>query len=92
MSMQIEDPDLSPIILALQSDTQPRSLEAQGWSPASRHCWLLWDSLILVDGLVVKRFKKQNAVETFYQLLTSQHGLQPFSANAMLQSSLGILA
>jgi len=70
--MQIEDKDLTPIVRALQSGIKPSSLEVQCWSPASRHYWLLWDLLALVGGLVVKRFKKQNAVETFYQLLTPQ--------------------
>jgi len=47
VKMQMEDKGLSPIVLALHSGIKPSSLEVQGWSPASRQNWLLWDLVAL---------------------------------------------
>ena len=38
-------------------------------SPETRHYWILWDSLKLVDGLLYKQFLKKDGTGEFLQFL-----------------------
>jgi transposase InsO family protein len=66
---QAEDPDIGPVYLAKSDGIKPPPGEQQTESPATRHYFMLWDSLYLNKGVLVKKFTKQNGVNTFTQLL-----------------------
>ena len=66
---QLEDPDIGPILKAKRENQKPCPKDMQTKSPASRHYWVLWDSLKVVDGVLVKVFTKQDLTGTFQQIL-----------------------
>jgi hypothetical protein len=39
-----EDPDIAPIVRALESETKPLGSDMERESPATRQYWVLWDS------------------------------------------------
>lgn len=38
-------------------------------SPASSHFWILWDSLVLTDGLLFKKFLKRDGSGKYLQFI-----------------------
>lgn len=66
---QREDSSLEPILEALLSNKKPSSAEMEAASPASRHYWLLWENLRVVDGVLCKSFSKKNGTGEYLQLI-----------------------
>jgi transposase InsO family protein len=73
--LQNEDTDIGPILQAKSNDTKITSEELLSMSPASRQYSLLWDTLEVRDGLLYKRFIKQNKTGEFWQFIVP-HGLR----------------
>lgn len=69
VSMQENDIDIRPVLEALQRNEKPSSDQMMTCSPATRHYWILWDSLHLESSIMFKVFKKQNNCGEFRQLI-----------------------
>ena len=57
--LQRKDTDIGPVVTAMESGKRPSSQEMVTRSPAGRHYWILWDSLVLRDGILFKKFFKK---------------------------------
>ena len=68
-SMQEKDPDIGPIYRWVTTGNRPHGNDVTMESPESRHYWILWDSLRLVDGLLYKQFLKRDGTGEFSQFL-----------------------
>ena len=58
--LQSEDPDIGPIVAAKLEGKRPSSQDMVTYSPATRHYWILWDSLSLQECILLKKFLKQD--------------------------------
>ena len=67
--LQSADPDIGPILQSKVSGVRPSSNEMMTKSPACRHYWVLWDALVLQEGILFKRFPKKDATGNYIQLL-----------------------
>ena len=67
--LQREDPDIGPIVEAKLEGKRPSSQDMVTHSPATRHYWIIWDSLILQDGVLVKKYLKQDGTGEYLQFL-----------------------
>ena len=67
--MQDRDPDIGPIYRWVTTGNRPHSNDITMESPETRHYWILWDSLKLVDGLLYKQFLKKDGTGEFLQFL-----------------------
>ena len=54
--LQREDPDIGPILSAKVTGIKPSSQDMVTCSQATRHYWILWDSLVVYDGILLKSF------------------------------------
>ena len=66
---QREDPDIAPILKAKMAGKRPSSQEMVTCSHATRHYWILWVSLVLRDGILLKRFFKQDGSGEYLQFI-----------------------
>ena len=67
--LQKEDPDIGPILAAKVSGNKPSSQDMVTCSPATRHYWILWDSLDVKDDLLVKKFIKRDGSGEYFQFI-----------------------
>ena len=67
--LQREDPDIARVLAAKVAGKQPSSREMVICCPATRHYWILWDSLVLQDGSLFRRFLKQDGSGEYLQFL-----------------------
>ena len=67
--LQDSDPDIGPILRAFVSECRPTSQEMSVLSSASRHYWVLWDTLLLQDGLLCKNFIKKDGTGEYVQFV-----------------------
>lgn len=67
--LQRDDPDIGPLLTAKISGSKPSSQDMVTLSPASRHYWILWDSLVLQDGLLFKKFLKRDGSGEYLQFI-----------------------
>ena len=67
--MQEEDPDIEPVHKGMTNDREPSSQDMAVKSPAARHYWILWDSLVLQDGLLGKMFVKKDGTGEHMQFI-----------------------
>ena len=69
-SKQREDPDISFVYESLlKGRKRPSSSEVVTKRPAARHYWVIWNSLSLDNGLVVKECLQKNGLSKYFQLL-----------------------
>ena len=69
-SMQKEDPDISFVYdNLLKGCKRPSSTDVVTKSPATRHYWVIWNSLSLDNGLIVKECVQKNGHSKYFQLL-----------------------
>lgn len=66
---QMEDPDIAPILLAKQGGVKPPNTEMVSQSPATRHYWIIWESLEIKEGVLFKQFRKGNDSDSYCQLI-----------------------
>ena len=57
---QRNDADIGPILQAKLTGNKPSSQDMVTRTPASRHYWILWDSLAVYDGILCKKFVKRD--------------------------------
>ena len=67
--LQENDSDIGPILRAFVSERRPTSQEMSVMSPASRHYWIIWDTLILQDSLLCKKFIKKDGTGEYIQFI-----------------------
>ena len=67
---QIEDQDISCVYKYVEKGQRPYRSEVCSWSPASRHYMHLWDQLIILQGVVFRKFDKRDKTDQYLQLLT----------------------
>ena len=66
---QMKDPDIAPILLAKREGRRPSIDDMESKSPACRHYWIVWDNLILKEGVLCKVYQKLNGTGNFDQLV-----------------------
>ena len=67
--LQREDPDIMPILSAKVTGNKPSSQDMVTCSPATRHYWILWDSLVVYDGILLKKFIKRDGSGEYLQFI-----------------------
>lgn len=67
--LQKEDPDIRSILDAKIAGKRPSGQEMVTRSPAARHYWVLWDSLVISDGILFKKFLKRGGKGEFLQFI-----------------------
>ncbi|CAC5421923.1 unnamed protein product [Mytilus coruscus] len=67
--MQENDPDLGPLLKWKESGHRPTNSDIQQNSAATRHYWHIWDSIVLINGLLYKNFSRRDGVEDHTQFL-----------------------
>ena len=67
--LQREDPDIGPILSAKVTGNKPSSQDMVTCSPATRHYWILWGSLVVYDGILLKKFIKRNGSDEYLQFI-----------------------
>ena len=68
-TLQLDDPDIGPILQAKLTDEKPGSKEMVCKSPACRHYWILWDLLTVHQGLLFKKFLKKDGTGEYQQFV-----------------------
>jgi len=67
---QREDPDISPILGWQANRKRPPMDDVVSLSPATRHYWLQWDSLVLKNRIVYRQFQRKDGTGSHQQYLT----------------------
>ena len=67
--LQAEDPDIGPVLQGKLANTKPSSQDMAVRSPAARHYWILWDSLVLQDGLLCKKYSRKDGTGQYLQFV-----------------------
>jgi hypothetical protein len=65
------DPEIATVYKAMKANTKPGNSQMESESPAARHYVMIWDSLVLYDGVLCKKFEKQNGTDIYIQLIVS---------------------
>ena len=56
-SLQNQDPDLKPMMTWKEdSEERPKGREVTTASPVTRNLWLLWDSVIIQNGILFRKW------------------------------------
>ncbi len=66
---QGHDLDIGAILAAKVAGRKPLPEDMVAASPATRHYWVIWDSIEVYNGVLYKHFKKLNDTGEFYQVL-----------------------
>ena len=67
--LQNGDPDIGLILRAKVEGDRPSGKEMVSRSPACRHYWILWDSLVVEEGLLFKKFIKKDGTGEYLQFI-----------------------
>lgn len=67
--MQENDGDLGPIIKWKRKDSRPNSTEMEKYSAATRHYWMIWESLKIKNGLLYKQYCRRDGVDDYNQFM-----------------------
>lgn len=70
--LQNKDEDVGPILQWKISGNKSCDIDLQSSSTATRHYYHLRDSLVLQDGLLFRKFEKQNKTGQYLQFLTPE--------------------
>ena len=66
---QMADEDIGPIIKWLEAGKRPVGPVVCASSPATRHYWNLWESLVIEDGVLFRNFHKKDGTGSYLQFL-----------------------
>lgn len=66
---QLNDVDIAPILHWKEDNTRPNSQTLCSASSITRHYLVYWDSLIIVDGVLYRRFLRKDGTDTYTQLI-----------------------
>ena len=69
LSRQEGDSDISPVLQWKKDGQRPGSSVVCKTSPATRNYWQYWDSLEIVEGLLMRRFTKKDNTGSFLQFV-----------------------
>ena len=64
--------DIGPVYKWMHSGSRPSSAQVEMESPATRHYWNLWDSLVMEDGCLYRKFYKDGGNEYLQLLVPKQ--------------------
>ncbi|KAL3884095.1 hypothetical protein ACJMK2_030317 [Sinanodonta woodiana] len=67
--LQEADEDIGPILSARLKNTRPTGTSMATTSPVSRHYWLLWDSLAVIEGVLFKKLFRRDGTEKYLQFI-----------------------
>ena len=67
--LQLQDPDLSPVLKWMEQGSRPFGQVVCQSSPDTRHYWNLWESLLVKDGVLFREFIRKDGSGTHLQLL-----------------------
>ena len=67
--LQDADEDIGPILRAKLANDRPAGRALVTMSPGCRHYWILWDSLVIQDGLLFKKFVKKDGSGEYLQFI-----------------------
>ena len=67
--MQEKDDDIGPFMQWLKGGDRPYGTVVAASSPGTRHYWNYWSSMLMKDGLLFKKFYKNNDTGYYYQLV-----------------------
>ena len=67
--LQQNDPVLSIVFQWLKAGKIPSICDVSGRSPGLRHYWVYWNSLELKDGLVYRRYYRQDGTGSYLQFI-----------------------
>ena len=67
--LQIKDPDIGPVFSWKQQGPRPSGSIVSQSAPATRHYWILWESLKIKHGLLFREFLKKNGSGSYLQLI-----------------------
>ena len=67
--LQEEDEDEGPISRTFRNNKRPSKQDMASKSPAERHYWILWDSLLLTDELLYRKFPKKDGSGEYTQFV-----------------------
>ena len=89
---QEDDPDIGPLLKWFKGGHRPKSAEVNASSPASRFYWNCWNSLVLQDGVLFRKFVRKDATGFHWQFLVPRslrdHVLKQMH-NSLLSGHLG---
>ncbi|CAG2191073.1 Retrovirus-related Pol polyprotein from transposon 17.6,Retrovirus-related Pol polyprotein from transposon 297 [Mytilus edulis] len=66
---QQEDQYFKPIYEGLKADKRPTKEEMVISSPETRHYWIIWDTLCLINDVIIRKFSKMDGTGDYYQCL-----------------------
>lgn len=66
---QSKDEHIAPVLKWMRAGIRPSSRDVATASPATRHYWLLWDSLKLQDDVLYRNFHKKDGTGNYLQLI-----------------------
>jgi len=66
---QLADPDIGPVMGWFHAGKKPYGPEVCAASLGSRHYWNCWDSLVMKDNVLYRKFCKKNGTGEYLQLL-----------------------
>ncbi|CAG2243204.1 Retrovirus-related Pol polyprotein from transposon 17.6,Retrovirus-related Pol polyprotein from transposon 412,Retrovirus-related Pol polyprotein from transposon 297 [Mytilus edulis] len=66
---QQEDQYFKPIYKGLKADKRPTKEEMVISSPETRHYWIIWDTLCLINDVIIRKFSKMDGTGDYYQCL-----------------------
>lgn len=70
--LQLEDPDLQPVLHAKQADIQPGPQDHQAQSSTTRRLFQLWDQLRLLNGILYCRLPLKGRSQFHDKLVVPQ--------------------
>ena len=62
---QLSDLDLQPILQWMERGNRPKNQEACATSPATRHYLVHWDSLVINQGMLFRKYVSKDCTENF---------------------------
>ena len=90
--LQRNDPELCHVVKWMESGKRPENKDVRSLSPCVRHYWNYWHTLEYVDGLLFKRYHKQDDTGTYQQFVVPralrEHVLKSMH-NSVLSGHLG---
>jgi hypothetical protein len=69
---QLADPHVGPVYRWVEKGVRPTPMEVKTTSPTTRHYLLMWNSLIIHDGVLHRKFYKQNLSTSHLQVIVPQ--------------------
>ena len=66
---QEADADIAPVSQWIESGVRPSGKSIASLSPATRHYWCQWDSLMIIEGVLYRQFWRKDGLSSFNQFV-----------------------